>query len=77
MTNAPDNTQVDKDELIEKNTENSINFENFEEKKKKGFFSMLSNLMTSDKKTTEESVEIPRKKAKNEKNKDRSKSFFI
>ena len=38
---------------------------------------MLSNLMTSDKKTSEESVEISEKKQKNEKNKDRSKSFFI
>ena len=69
LTNAPDNTPADKDELIEENTENSINTENLEEKKKKGFFSMLSNLMTSDKKTTIESVEIPEKKQKTKKTK--------
>ncbi len=69
LTNEPDNTSVDKDELVENNTENSINLENFEEKKKKGFFSMLSNLMTSDKKSTEESVEINEKKQKTKKTK--------
>ena len=69
LTNAPDITTADKDDLIEKNAENSINLENFEEKKKKGFFSMLSNLMTSDKKTTEDSFEIPEKKQKTKKTK--------
>ena len=69
LTNAPDNTPADKDELVEKDTENSINIENIEEKKKKGFFSMLSNLMTSDKKSTEESAELPEKKQKTKKTK--------
>jgi len=67
LTNQSDSTSADKDELIEKNSENSVNMENFEEKKKKGFFSMLSNLMTSDKKTTEDSFEIPEKKQKTKK----------
>ncbi len=69
LTNQPDSTPADKDELIEKNIENSVNLENIEEKKKKGFFSMLSNLMTSDKKTTEESTEIPQRKQKTKKTK--------
>ena len=69
LANQPDSTQADKDELIEKIAENSVNLENIEEKKKKGFFSMLSNLMTSDKKTTEESFEIPKKRQKTKKTK--------
>lgn len=69
LTNSPDNTSADKDELVEKDTENSINIENIEEKKKKGFFSMLSNLMTSDKKSSEESAELPEKKQKTKKTK--------
>ncbi len=64
LTNELDNAQENQEDLIEKNTENSVNFE---EKKKKGFFSMLSNLMTSDKKTTEQGVEIPEKKQKTKK----------
>jgi cell division protein FtsZ len=69
LTNAPDSTSPDKDVLVEKDTENSTNIENFEEKKKKGFFSMLSNLMTPDKKSTEESPELPEKKQKTKKTK--------
>ncbi len=69
LTNELENTQVDKDELTEETTEKSNNLENFEEKKKRGFFSMLSNLMTSDKKITEETVEIPEKKQKIKKTK--------
>ncbi len=69
LTNQSDSTSADKEELIEKNSENSVNLENLEEKKKKGFFSMLSNLMTSDKKTTEDSFEIPEKKQKTKKTK--------
>ena len=69
LANQPDSTQADKDELIEKIAENSVNLENIEEKKKKGFFSMLSNLMTSDKKTTEESFEIPQRRQKTKKTK--------
>ena len=67
LTNELDNIKENQDDLIEKDIENSVNFENFEEKKKKGFFSMLSNLMTSDKKTMEESVETPEKKQKTKK----------
>ena len=69
LTNELENTQVDKGELTEETTENSNNLKNFEEKKKRGFFSMLSNLMTSDKKITEETVEIPEKKQKIKKTK--------
>ena len=69
LANQPDSTQADKGELIEKIAENSVNLENIEEKKKKGFFSMLSNLMTSDKKTTEESFEIPQRRQKTKKTK--------
>ncbi len=67
LTNESENTQVDKDELTDKSSENSDNLEKFEEKKKKGFFSILSNLMTSNRKTTEESIEIPVKKQKTKK----------
>ena len=69
LANQPDSTQADKGESIEKIAENSVNLENLEEKKKKGFFSMLSNLMTSDKKSTEESAELPEKKQKAKKTK--------
>ena len=69
LTNELDNTQESQEDLTKTNTENSVSFENFEEKKKKGFFSMLSNLMTSDKKITEESVKIPEKKQKTKKTK--------
>ncbi len=69
LTNEQESTKVDNDQLIDKITENSDNLENSEEKKKKSFFSMLSNLMTSDRKITEESVEIPEKKQKIKKTK--------
>ena len=69
LANQPDSTQADKGESIEKIAENSVNLENIEEKKKKGFFSMLSNLMTSDKTTTEESFEIPQRRQKTKKTK--------
>ncbi len=69
LTNELENTQVYEDELTEEITEKSNNLENFEEKKKRGFFSMLSNLMTSDKKITEETIEIPEKKQKIKKTK--------
>ncbi len=58
-----------KDELIDKSNHNTNNYENIEEKKKKGFFGMLSKLMSTDKKTTENSVEIPEKKQKPKKTK--------
>jgi cell division protein FtsZ len=41
--------------VYEKNSETSVNFTNLEEKKKTGFFSMLSNLMSSDNKNNESS----------------------
>ena len=69
LTNEADSTPVDKHESIEKNDEKSVNFENSEEKKKTGFFSMLSNLITSDKKTLEESVKSPEKRQKLKKTK--------
>ena len=69
MTNEADSTPVDKNETIEINTEKSVNLENSEERKKTGFFSMLSNLITSDKKTIEESVKSPEKRQKPKKTK--------
>ena len=59
----------DNKDNIEKNDENDLNLENLEEKKKSGFFSMLSNLMTSDKKTTEVINKSPEKKQKSKKTK--------
>ena len=69
LTNEPEDTQVDKDEFIEKSSDINVNNENIEEKKKKGFFGMLSKIMTSDKKTTEHSVDSPEKKQKPKKTK--------
>ena len=69
LTNEMDNKVEDTEVIIEKNTENSVNFENLEEKKKTGFFSMLSNLMTSDRKITEDNVKVPEKKQKSKKTK--------
>ncbi len=64
LTNDIDQNKENREEIIEKTNENSVNYENLEEKKKTGFFSMLSNLMTSDKKTTEVKDENPKKKQK-------------
>ena len=64
LTNEIDQNTENREEIIEKTNENSVNYENLEEKKKTGFFSMLSNLMTSDKKTTEAKDENPKKKQK-------------
>ena len=69
LTNEADSTPEDKVESIEKNIEKSVNFENSEERKKTGFFSMLSNLITSDKKIIEESVKSPEKRQKPKKTK--------
>ena len=69
LTNEADSTPVDKNETNEINTEKSVNLENSEERKKTGFFSMLSNLITSDKKTIEESVKSPEKRQKPKKTK--------
>ncbi len=64
LTNEIDKNIENTEEIIEKTNENSVNYENLEEKKKTGFFSMLSNLMTSDKKITEVKDENPEKKQK-------------
>ncbi len=64
LTNEIDQNKENTEEIIEKTNENSVNYENLEEKKKTGFFSMLSNLMTSDKKITEVKDENPEKKQK-------------
>ena len=64
LTNEIDQNKENKEEINEKTSENSVNYGNLEEKKKTGFFSMLSNLMTSDKKTTEVKDENPEKKQK-------------
>jgi len=42
--------EIESDSVHEKTSSTSINFTNLEEKKKTGFFSMLSNLMSSDNK---------------------------
>ena len=64
LTNEIDQNKENTEEIIEKTNENSVNYENLEEKKKTGFFSMLSNLMTSDKKISEVKNENPEKKQK-------------
>jgi cell division protein FtsZ len=64
LTNEIDKNIENTEEIIQKTNENSVNYGNLEEKKKTGFFSMLSNLMTSDKKTTEVKDENPEKKQK-------------
>jgi len=64
LTNEIDQNKENTEEIIEKTNENSVNYENLEEKKKTGFFSMLSNLMTSDKKITEVKDKNPEKKQK-------------
>ncbi len=64
LTNEIDQNIENREEIIEKTNENSVNYENLEEKKKTGFFSMLSNLMTSDKKTIEVKDENRKKKQK-------------
>ena len=69
ITNESDSRQVDKEELIEKRDNSNVKYEEIEEKKKRGFFSMLSNLMNSDKKIKEESVESNEKKQKPKKTK--------
>jgi len=48
-------TQEESTFELEKNAESPISFTNLEEKKKTGFFSMLSNLMSSDNKNNESS----------------------
>ena len=69
LTNESENRPVETNELIEKNTESLENHENHEEKKKKGFFSLLSNLITSDKKIIENNIKNPEKKQKLKKTK--------
>ena len=59
----------EEEEKIENSDEKPENDENLEEKKKTGFFSMLSNLITSDKKIPEEIVTSTEKKQKPKKTK--------
>ena len=66
LTSEPNKSQIDKEEFVEKSDNIDDNPENLEEKKKKGFFSMLSNLI-SDKKTTVDSVKGSEKKQKSKK----------
>ena len=56
-----------KDDLTSISSENNVDYTNLEEKKKTGFFSMLSNLMTSDKKTPEIKQKDTEKKQKSKK----------
>ncbi len=67
LSNDIDQKDEEKEDLSEKSRENNVNYGNLEEKKKTGFFSMLSNLMTSDKKITEVSDKISEKKRKSKK----------
>ena len=73
LTNEMDQKLEGNEESVEesshKKSENSVNYENLEEKKKTGFFSMLSSLMTSDKKITEVNDNKPGKKQKTKKTK--------
>ena len=69
MSNDIDQKDEEKEDLSEKSRENNVNYGNLDEKKKTGFFSMLSNLMTTDKKITETSDKIPEKKQKSKKTK--------
>ena len=54
-----DISEIVEDIKTEKEEEISVNYTNLEEKKKTGFFSMLSNLMSSDKNKKEISEETP------------------
>ncbi len=56
-----------KDDSTNISSENNVDYTNLEEKKKTGFFSMLSNLMTSDKKTPEIKQKDTEKKQKSKK----------
>ena len=57
-------SEIVEDIKNEKEEETSVNYTNLEEKKKTGFFSMLSNLMSSDKDKKETSEETPSKDKK-------------
>ena len=69
LTNEIDQNLYKKEEIIKKSDENSVDTENLEEKKKTGFFSMLSNLMTSDKKIAKVNDKDLEKKQKSKKTK--------
>ncbi len=65
-----ENIANDNSIAIEETSETSVNFKNLEEKKKTSFFSMLSNLMSSDnKKISDESVDKIEKKQKTKRKK--------
>jgi cell division protein FtsZ len=59
-----DISEIVEDIKTEKEEEISVNYTNLEEKKKTGFFSMLSNLMSSDKDKKETSEETSSKEKK-------------
>ncbi len=61
--------KIESSNSLENTVETSVNFTNLEEKKKTGFFSMLSNLMSSNSKKPEESLNNPEKKQKTKKQK--------
>ena len=69
LSNDLDQKDEEKDDISEKSTENKVNYGNLEEKKKTGFFSMLSNLMTSDKKINKVNDKITEKKRNQRKQK--------
>ena len=63
-TQDEDISEIVEEIKTEKEEEISVNYKNLEEKKKTGFFSMLSNLMSSDKDKKEASDETPSKDKK-------------
>ena len=68
---APKNEEINNTIGHEKSPENNVNYKNLEEKKKTGFFSMLSSLMSSDNKNKESSgPDKSEKKTKIKKRKD-------
>ena len=73
LTNDIDQKLEVNEETIEENTikksENNVNYGNLQEKKKTGFFSMLSNLMSSEKKINEVNDKNSEKKQKSKKTK--------
>ncbi len=69
LTNERAIREKDEEETKDDIKENSDNYDNFEEKKKTGFFSMLSNIIKSDKKTTDLNENTSEKRQKPKKTK--------
>ena len=70
LSDEKDKITDDYEEMIDNNIENkNFNHENLEEEKKPGFFRMLSNIISSDKKTNEVSINTPEKRQKSKKTK--------